>query len=171
LADASDKKVQVAKADEPWARASWLGAAPLQPQERREAASTACSSRTPAAPPPWPACRRRRAVSVNGTSVKSIDQVRAAVAKSDKSVALLIQRDATDLRARARRLTGARAKTVPGAAHCDESPFHHSTQEKPHEIDHIRPARRRARRIRHGATAAQAASPLPPVHKNAPSST
>ena len=31
-------------------------------------------------------------LAVNGQAVKSIDQVRAAVAKSDKSVALLIQR-------------------------------------------------------------------------------
>ena len=32
-------------------------------------------------------------VAVNGTPVTSIDQVRAAVAKAQKSVALLIQRD------------------------------------------------------------------------------
>jgi serine protease Do len=32
-------------------------------------------------------------MAVNGTPVKSIDQVRQAVARSDKSVALLIQRD------------------------------------------------------------------------------
>ncbi len=32
-------------------------------------------------------------LAVNGTPVKSIDQVRQAVAKSDKSVALLVQRD------------------------------------------------------------------------------
>jgi serine protease Do len=31
-------------------------------------------------------------ISVNGISVKNIEQVRAVVAKSDKSVALLIQR-------------------------------------------------------------------------------
>lgn len=32
-------------------------------------------------------------MAVNGTPVNSIDQVRQAVARSDKSVALLIQRD------------------------------------------------------------------------------
>jgi serine protease Do len=32
-------------------------------------------------------------MAVNGTPVRSIDQVRQAVAKSDKSVALLIQHD------------------------------------------------------------------------------
>ncbi len=32
-------------------------------------------------------------LAVNGTPVKSIEQVREVVAKSDKSVALLIQRD------------------------------------------------------------------------------
>lgn len=32
-------------------------------------------------------------MAVNGTPVRNIDQVRRAVAKSDKSVALLIQRD------------------------------------------------------------------------------
>ncbi len=31
-------------------------------------------------------------IAVNGTAVKSVDQVKAAVAKSEKSVALLIQR-------------------------------------------------------------------------------
>ena len=47
-------------------------------------------------------------LAVNGTPVKSVEQVRAVVAKSDKSVALLIQRDdEQDLRAGAHRLRSA----------------------------------------------------------------
>jgi serine protease Do len=70
-----------------------LALRPLEPDEKRERpAWPACWSRTSAAPR-----RRRRAagdvvLAVNGTPVSNVEQVRPAVAKSDKSVALLIQR-------------------------------------------------------------------------------
>jgi serine protease Do len=36
-------------------------------------------------------------VAVNGTPVRSVEQVREAMAKTDKSVALLIQRDGNNI--------------------------------------------------------------------------
>ena len=36
-------------------------------------------------------------LAINGTQAKSIDQVREAVAKADKSVALLIQREGSKI--------------------------------------------------------------------------
>ena len=72
-----------------------LALRPLQPQEKREAGVdgglviedvAGASARAGVQPGDL-------LVAVNGTPVTSIDQVRAAVAKAQKSVALLIQRD------------------------------------------------------------------------------
>jgi len=96
LGDASTKKAQVAQADEV-ASQGRLGLAlrPLQPQEKREAGVSAglvvqdvAGAAERAGVQPGDVL-----MAVNGTPVQSVEQVRAAVAKADKSVALLIQRD------------------------------------------------------------------------------
>jgi serine protease Do len=96
LGDAGAKKAEVAQADKA-ASQGRLGLAlrPLQPQEKREAGVdgglviedvAGASARAGVQPGDL-------LVAVNGTPVTSVDQVRAAVAKAEKSVALLIQRD------------------------------------------------------------------------------
>ncbi|TAK76063.1 MAG: DegQ family serine endoprotease [Aquabacterium sp.] len=96
LADAADKKAEVASADQAAGKAR-LGLAlrPLQPQEQEAAGVEAGLLVQDASGPAAMAGVQPGdvLVAVNGTPVKSIEQVRAAVAKSDKSVALLIQRD------------------------------------------------------------------------------
>ena len=96
LGDANAKKAVVAQAD-PAHSQGQLGLAlrPLDPQEKSESgvnAGLVVQDVTGAA--------ERAGVqagdvlmAVNGTPVQSIEQVRAAVAKADKSVALLIRRD------------------------------------------------------------------------------
>jgi serine protease Do len=100
LGNASDKGEQLAS-DEQAAGQPRLGLAlrPLQPEERREAGveggllvQNAGGAAARAGVQAGDVL-----VAVNGTPVKNIDQVRAAVAKSDKSVALLIQRDGAKL--------------------------------------------------------------------------
>lgn len=96
LGDAGAKKAEVAQADKA-ASQGRLGLAlrPLQPQEKREAGVdgglviedvAGASARAGVQPGDL-------LVAVNGTPVTSVEQVRAAVAKAQKSVALLIQRD------------------------------------------------------------------------------
>ncbi|WP_157267406.1 DegQ family serine endoprotease [Azohydromonas aeria] len=99
LGDAAERPAQVAQADEGAGAAGQqpkLGLAlrPLQPQERAGAGvgnglvvenATGPSARAGVQPGDV-------LVAVNGTPVKSIEQVREVVSKSDKSVALLIQR-------------------------------------------------------------------------------
>jgi serine protease Do len=96
LGDASDRKPQIAKADDGAGKGK-LGLAlrPLQPQERRDTGveagllvEDAGGAAALAGVQPGDVL-----VAVNGTPVASIDEVRAAVAKSSKSVALLIQRE------------------------------------------------------------------------------
>jgi serine protease Do len=95
LADAGDKKALVAKTDEALGKGK-LGLAlrPLQPEERRDAGVAglliegAGGAAAMAGVQPGDLL-----MAVNGTPVTSIDQVRQVVAKADKSVALLIQRD------------------------------------------------------------------------------
>lgn len=96
LGDASDKTTQVAQ-DTQGKGHGRLGLAlrPLQPQEKREAGLSnglLIEDATGAA-----ALAGVQSgdvlLAVNGTPVRSIEQVRALVARSDKSVALLIQRD------------------------------------------------------------------------------
>ena len=96
LGDASDKKAQVAQAPDGVGQGK-LGLAlrPLQPQEKREAGGSAGLVVDEVG---GPAARAGvqpgdLLMAVNGTPVQSVDQVRAAVAKSTKSVALLIRRD------------------------------------------------------------------------------
>jgi serine protease Do len=96
LADASDKLARVAKSDGAGDKGR-LGLAlrPLQPQEKRQAgvskglliedASGAAAMAGVQAGDVL--------VAINGLPIDSVDQVRAAVAKADKSVALLIERD------------------------------------------------------------------------------
>ncbi len=95
LGDASDKKVQQAKADEGGGKGK-LGLAlrPLQPQERQQAnlagglvVEDSRGAAAMAGVQPGDVL-----LAVNGTPVKDVDQVREIVAKAGKSVALLIQR-------------------------------------------------------------------------------
>jgi serine protease Do len=95
LGDSADKGTQVASAREAASKAK-LGLAlrPLQPQERNSvgvdggmvvqdvAGAAAMAGVQPG----------DLLLAVNGTPIKNIEQVREAVAKSDKSVALLVQR-------------------------------------------------------------------------------
>ena len=96
LGDASDKKAQVAKADEALGKGK-LGLAlrPLQPQEKREAGvdsgllvENATGPAALAGVQPGDLL-----MGIDGKPVQSVEQVREAMAKSGKSVALLIQRD------------------------------------------------------------------------------
>ncbi|MEJ1162400.1 DegQ family serine endoprotease [Variovorax sp. CCNWLW186] len=95
LGDASDKPVQVAKADSAVGQGK-LGLAlrPLQPQEKREAAIENGLLVEDVAGPSAIAGVQAGDVllAINGTPAKSLEQVREVVAKADKSVALLIQR-------------------------------------------------------------------------------
>ncbi|MGS5089258.1 DegQ family serine endoprotease [Hydrogenophaga sp. A37] len=96
LGDASDKKAQVAQADS-GAGQGRLGLAlrPLQPEEKRGAGVGAGLVVEDVGGPAALAGVQPGdlLMAVNGTPVQSVDQVRAAVAKSAKSVALLIRRD------------------------------------------------------------------------------
>jgi len=95
LGDASDKKAQVAQASDGVGQGK-LGLAlrPLQPQERRGAGVDAGLVVEDVGGPAALAGVQPGdlLMAVNGTPVQSVDQVRAAVAKSAKSVALLIRR-------------------------------------------------------------------------------
>ena len=96
LGDASEKATEVAQ-DTPGKGQGRLGLAlrPLQPQEKHEAGVTAGLLIEDASGAAAMAGVQSGDVllAVNGTAVKSIEQVRALVARSEKSVALLIQRD------------------------------------------------------------------------------
>ena len=96
LGDANEKQAQVAKADDAAGKVK-LGLAlrPLQPQEKREAGidgglvvENATGPAALAGVQPGDLL-----MGIDGKPVQSIEQVREAVAKSGKSVALLIQRD------------------------------------------------------------------------------
>ena len=96
LGDANDKASKVAKADDAIGKGK-LGLAlrPLQPQEKREAHVDSGLLVEDAAGPAGMAGVQPGDVlmAVNGTPVSSVDQVRAVVSRSDKSVALLILRN------------------------------------------------------------------------------
>lgn len=96
LGDASDKTTQVAQ-DSHDKSPGRLGLAlrPLQPQEKREAGVSSGLMIEDAAGAAAQAGVQSGDVllAVNGTPVKSVEQVRALVARSNKSVALLIERD------------------------------------------------------------------------------
>lgn len=95
LANASDKSAQTASKQEAPAKGK-LGLAlrPLQPEEKQRAGVNGGMVVQQASGPSAMAGVQAGDVliSVNGIPATDIDQVRAAVAKSDKSVALLIQR-------------------------------------------------------------------------------
>ena len=95
LGDASDKPAHVAKADNTAGQGK-LGLAlrPLQPQEQRAASVDGGLLIEDVAGPSAMAGVQAGDVllAINGTPAKSLEQVRQAVAKADKSVALLIQR-------------------------------------------------------------------------------
>jgi len=95
LGDASDKPAQVSKADNTAGQGK-LGLAlrPLQPQEQRAASVDGGLLIEDVAGPSAMAGVQAGDVllAINGTPAKSLEQVRQAVAKADKSVALLIQR-------------------------------------------------------------------------------
>jgi len=96
LGDASEKRALVARADDSVGQGK-LGLAlrPLRPQEQREAGVSAGLVVEGVGGPAALAGVQPGdlLMAVNGTPVQSVEQVRAAVAKSAKSVALLIQRD------------------------------------------------------------------------------
>ncbi|SFM10194.1 DegQ family serine endoprotease [Variovorax sp. OV329] len=95
LGNASDKGVQQASAKD-LAGKGKLGLAlrPLEPQERQEAGVDGGLVIAQVAGPAAMAGVQPGdlLLAINGTPIKSIEQVREAVAKSDKSVALLVQR-------------------------------------------------------------------------------
>lgn len=96
LGDASEKVAGASKAEEKVAKGRiGLALRPLGPQERREAGVDGGLLVEGAGGPAAMAGVQPGdvLVAVNGTPVKSVEQVRAALAKSDKSVALLIMRD------------------------------------------------------------------------------
>ena len=76
-----------------------LALRPLQPDERAQASVAGGLLVEQAAGPAAKAGIQPGDVllAVNGTQVKSVEQVRALLAKSDKSVALLIQRDGSKI--------------------------------------------------------------------------
>ncbi|MDM0049578.1 DegQ family serine endoprotease [Variovorax sp. J22R115] len=96
LADSAEKSTTVAKNDS-GAGQGKLGLAlrPLQPQEQRDAAVDGGLLIQDVGGPAAMAGVQPGDVllAINGTPAKSIEQVREVVAKADKSVALLIQRD------------------------------------------------------------------------------
>ena len=96
LADASDKAVAATDKTDAAAKGR-LGLAlrPLQPQEKRESGVSAgmVIEQVSGAAARAGVQAGDLLMAVNGQPVSAIEQVRAAVAKADKSVALLIQRD------------------------------------------------------------------------------
>jgi serine protease Do len=95
LANANEKSAQVAgKKDVPSQGKLGLALRPLQPDEKQETGIDSGLVVQQASGPAALAGVQSGDVliSINGIPVKNIDQVRAVVAKSDKSVALLIQR-------------------------------------------------------------------------------
>ena len=96
LGDASEKAAKVAKSDgRAPARASWAWRCGRCSRRRRRKRRhrAAWWSRTPAAQRHWLACSRATCCWQSmARRSSSVDQVREVVAKSDKSVALLIQR-------------------------------------------------------------------------------
>jgi serine protease Do len=96
LGDASDKVAKVASADSGVGKGR-LGLAlrDLQPQEKREAGvANGLLIEDVAGPAALAGVQPGDVLlAINGTPVKTTDQVREVVARSDKSVALLIQRD------------------------------------------------------------------------------
>ncbi len=96
LGDASEKAASTAATDDKAANGRiGLALRPLDPQERREAGVDGGLLVEGAGGPAAMAGVQPGDVlmAVNGTPVKSVEQARAALAKSDKSVALLIMRD------------------------------------------------------------------------------
>jgi len=95
LGNAADKGTQVASAKDAAAKGK-LGLAlrPLEPQERQEAGVDGGLVVAQVAGPAAIAGVQPGdlLLAINGTPIKSIEQVREAVARSDKSVALLVQR-------------------------------------------------------------------------------
>ncbi len=95
LGDASDKTAKVAKSDDAVGQGK-LGLAlrPLEPSEKRQASIDSGLLIEDAAGPAASAGVQAGDVllAINGTPVKSIEQVREVAAKAGKSVALLIQR-------------------------------------------------------------------------------
>jgi serine protease Do len=95
LGDASDKTTTVAKSEDTSHGKLGLALRPLQPQEKRQAGGDAGLVVEDAGGPAALAGVRPGdlLLAINGTPAKSIAQIRDVVAKADKSVALLIERD------------------------------------------------------------------------------
>ncbi|HVZ44037.1 MAG TPA: DegQ family serine endoprotease [Ramlibacter sp.] len=96
LGDAADKKATVASSDDQAAEKGKLGLAlrPLEPREQREAGVSGLVVEQVSGPAARAGVQPGDVVTaVNGTPVTSIAQVKRAVEKSDKSIALLIVRD------------------------------------------------------------------------------
>jgi len=96
LGDAAEKGTTVAKADTgPNKGKLGLSLRPLQPEEQREASVDGGLLIADVGGPAAMAGVQAGDVllAINGTQAKSVEQVREVVAKADKSVALLIQRD------------------------------------------------------------------------------
>ena len=97
LGNASDKSTEVAQGEKATAGQGKLGLAlrPLQPQEKQEAGVASGLLVEDSSGPAAAAGVQAGDVllAINGTPVKDVDQVRGAVAKAGKSVALLIERE------------------------------------------------------------------------------
>jgi len=96
LGDAGDKSEQLAKTDDGVGQGKLgLGLRPLQPQEKREAGVAQGLLVEEVAGPAAAAGVQPGdlLVAVNGTPIESVGQVREMVAKANKSIALLIQRE------------------------------------------------------------------------------
>ena len=96
LGDANDKGSKLARADEAVGKGQLgLSLRPLEPQERRDAGVTEGLVIEQARGPAAAAGVQPGDVllAINGAPAKNIDQVRAAMAKAGKSVALLIERN------------------------------------------------------------------------------
>jgi len=98
LANAKDRATKVARSDEPVGKGQLgLSVRPLQPDEARAAGVDKGQglmiedARGPAAKAGVQS--GDVLLAINGTPVKDVEQVRAAMARADKSVALLIERD------------------------------------------------------------------------------
>jgi serine protease Do len=100
LANASDKSEKQAKADDGVGQGKLgLVLRPLQAQEKREASVTQGLWVEGVAGPAAAAGVQPGdlLLAVNGTPISSVEQVRAMVAKASKSIALLIQRDGSQI--------------------------------------------------------------------------
>ncbi|MBI2318555.1 MAG: DegQ family serine endoprotease [Betaproteobacteria bacterium] len=121
------KDRSVASSDSPDQRQGRLGLAlrPLTPQERRQFGSSGLLVEDVSGPAARAGIRPGDVVlSLNGTQVQSVEQLRALLAKAGKKVALLVQRDNTKIfiPVDIRRTTGRQARCGLGVGFANPTP-------------------------------------------------